>query len=184
MEFDWDAANVAHTARHGITAEEWEEAYWNGPMVIEVQKRKRECRRLCLGGDRRGQAADLRDRRTQGQDPVCHRAPDARETAGDQSRRGMMPTRNRIPNFKSEREEAQWWDAHPAVVAALFPKAKKEGKIKRLPVIRGATRSTTIRLPIADIETAQQIAERRGLPYQTYLKGLLHQALESERKAG
>ena len=49
MEFDWDAANVAHIARHGITAEECEEAYWNGPMVIEVQERKRERRRLCLG---------------------------------------------------------------------------------------------------------------------------------------
>ncbi len=49
MEFDWDAANVAHIARHGITPEECEEAYWNGPMVIEVQERKRERRRLCLG---------------------------------------------------------------------------------------------------------------------------------------
>jgi len=95
-----------------------------------------------------------------------------------------MPTRARIPNFKSEREEAKWWDAHPEIVTALFLKAKKEGKIKRLPVVRGATRSTTIRLPIADIETAQQIAETRGLPYQTYLKGLLHRALERERKAG
>jgi len=96
----------------------------------------------------------------------------------------MMPTSTRIPNFKSEAEEAEWWDAHPEVVTALFLKARKEGKIKRLPVIRGASRSTTIRLPIADIETAQQIAERRGLPYQTYLKGLLHQALERERKTG
>ena len=26
--------------------------------------------------------------------------------------------------------------------------------------------------------------KKRGLPYQTYLKGLLHQALERERKAG
>jgi uncharacterized protein len=49
MEFEWDAANVAHIARHGITPEEREEAYWNGPMVIEVQERKRERRRLCLG---------------------------------------------------------------------------------------------------------------------------------------
>jgi len=95
-----------------------------------------------------------------------------------------MPTKNRIPSFKSEKEEAEWWDAHPDVITALFLRAKKEGKIKRLPVIRGATRSTTIRLPIADIETAQQIAMRRGLPYQTYLKGVLHQALERERKAG
>ena len=95
-----------------------------------------------------------------------------------------MATSTRIPKFKSEREEAEWWDAHPGVVTALFLKAKKEGKIKRLPVVRGATRSTTIRLPIADIETAQQMAEKRGLPYQTYLKGLLHQALEREREAG
>jgi hypothetical protein len=49
MGFDWDAANVAHIARHGITAEECEEAHWNGPMVIEVQERKRERRSLCLG---------------------------------------------------------------------------------------------------------------------------------------
>jgi hypothetical protein len=49
MEFDWDAANVAHIARHGITPEECEEAYWNGPMVIDVQERQRERRRLCLG---------------------------------------------------------------------------------------------------------------------------------------
>jgi hypothetical protein len=41
MEFDWDAANVAHIAQHGITPEECEEAYKNGPMVIEVQERKR-----------------------------------------------------------------------------------------------------------------------------------------------
>jgi uncharacterized DUF497 family protein len=26
MEFDWDAANVAHIAQHGITPEECEEA--------------------------------------------------------------------------------------------------------------------------------------------------------------
>ncbi len=94
-----------------------------------------------------------------------------------------MATSTRIPKFKSEKEEAEWWDGHPEVVTALFLKAKKEGKINRLPVVRGATRSTTIRLPIADIETAQQMAEKRGLPYQTYLKGLLHEALERERRA-
>jgi len=51
-------------------------------------------------------------------------------------------------------------------------------------VVRGATKPVTIRMPIADIETAREIAGKRGLPYQTYIKGLLHQALERERKAG
>jgi uncharacterized DUF497 family protein len=52
--FDWDAANVEHIARHGITPEECEEAYRSGPMVIERQRRKHERRRLCLGETRRG----------------------------------------------------------------------------------------------------------------------------------
>jgi len=93
-----------------------------------------------------------------------------------------MPTRIAVPKFKSESEEAQWWDAHPEVVTALFLKAKKEGRIERLPRIPGATKSVTIRLPITDLETAQEIADKRGLPYQTFIKGLLHQALERESK--
>lgn len=50
----------------------------------------------------------------------------------------MMATSTRLPKFKSEKEEAEWWDAHPDVVTALFLKASKEGKIKRLPVVRDA----------------------------------------------
>ena len=49
MEFDWDVANVEHIARHGISIEECEQAYRNGPIAIERQKRKHERRRLCLG---------------------------------------------------------------------------------------------------------------------------------------
>lgn len=95
-----------------------------------------------------------------------------------------MATKTAVPRFKSEKEEADWWDAHPEVVTELFLKARKEGRIKRLPMVRGATKSVTLRMPIADIETARDIAEKRGLPYQTYIKGLLHQALERERRVG
>ena len=49
MEFDWDAANVRHIGRHRVSAAECEQAYSNGPLVIERQKRKSERRRLCLG---------------------------------------------------------------------------------------------------------------------------------------
>jgi len=94
-----------------------------------------------------------------------------------------MATKIRIPKFKSEKEEAEWWDAHPEVVTELFLRAKKAGKLERLPRARGETKSVTIRLPVDDIEAAQELAEKRGLPYQTYVKMLLHQALETERKA-
>jgi len=94
-----------------------------------------------------------------------------------------MATKHRMPRFKSEQEEAAWWDSHPEVITELFLKARREGRIKRLPVVRGATKPVTIRMPVADIEAAQEIAERRGVPYQTYIKGLLHQALQRDSKA-
>jgi len=36
-------------------------------------------------------------------------------------------------------------------------------------------------LPEPDIALAQRLAESKGLPYQTYIKSLLHEALERER---
>jgi predicted DNA binding CopG/RHH family protein len=94
-----------------------------------------------------------------------------------------MAIKIRIPKFKSEKEEAEWWDAHPDVVTELFLQAKKEGRLRRLPPARGATKSVTIRLAVNDVEAAQELAHKRGVPYQTLIKMLLHQALEKERLA-
>jgi predicted DNA binding CopG/RHH family protein len=38
----------------------------------------------------------------------------------------------------------------------------------------------SIRLPAPDIATAQKLARKKGVPYQTYIKTLLHDALERE----
>ncbi len=86
-----------------------------------------------------------------------------------------------IPKFKGEAEEAAWWDAHPDFIVEQFAKAAKQGRL-----LRGIpkSKSITIRLPIRDLEAAQRFADRKGLPYQTYMKMLLHQALEKERVAG
>jgi predicted DNA binding CopG/RHH family protein len=43
------------------------------------------------------------------------------------------------------------------------------------------SRLLSIRLPEPDIALAQRLAESKGLPYQTYIKSLLHEALERER---
>lgn len=49
------------------------------------------------------------------------------------------------------------------------------------PLHRVLSRLLSIRLPEPDIALAQKLAEARGLPYQTYIKSLLHEALERER---
>ena len=86
-----------------------------------------------------------------------------------------------IPRFHSEREEAQWWDSHPAVATRLLKQALRQGAVRRRP---DETRIVTMRIPVRDLEAAQQLAERKGLRYQTYMKMLLRQALEKERVAG
>lgn len=40
----------------------------------------------------------------------------------------------------------------------------------------------SIRLPAPDIAMAQKLARKKGIPYQTYIKTLLHDALERERR--
>lgn len=51
---------------------------------------------------------------------------------------------------------------------------------KRNPLYRPVTRPVTIRLNAPDIATAQALSQTRGMPYQTYIKMLLHEALERE----
>jgi uncharacterized protein len=49
VRFDWDDANMAHIARHGVTPEEVEQAFVNDPIVVAVQERGGEGRVLCAG---------------------------------------------------------------------------------------------------------------------------------------
>jgi predicted DNA binding CopG/RHH family protein len=85
------------------------------------------------------------------------------------------------PDFKSEAEEAAWWDSHPDETLAIFEQAAKDGTLRRGTLARRAqTAATSIRLDTADIELAKNIAEKRGLRYQTYLKMIIHQHLLQE----
>ena len=81
----------------------------------------------------------------------------------------------KMPKFKSEAEEARWWDANRAALDAEFVEKIKQGKAAKrtraelLQRLKGATRAVTVRLAETDIAMAKQQAERKGLPYQTYI---------------
>ena len=58
----------------------------------------------------------------------------------------------------------------------------KTGWVRGL-MYRPVMRAISIRLPAPDIALAQQLAGKKGLRYQTYIKQLLHDALDRERAA-
>lgn len=99
-----------------------------------------------------------------------------------------------VPEFKNEAEEADWWDAHPEVVTKAFEQAYGKGVVDQILNrrsagksvhlrLRPATKSVNIRLPVADIALARQLAARKGLAYQALVKSLLHEALRREARS-
>jgi uncharacterized DUF497 family protein len=48
-EFEWDAANLRHLARHRITREEFEEAMAHDPIVVHFRDESGEKRWYALG---------------------------------------------------------------------------------------------------------------------------------------
>ena len=91
----------------------------------------------------------------------------------------MQKISTTIPKFRTEAEEANWWDTHPDVATEIMQRAIESGKAKQSAPLR----TVTIRLPVPDIESAQSLAHQKGLPYQTYIKMLLHEALKKEHSA-
>ncbi|MGH9615457.1 MAG: hypothetical protein ACRD28_01865 [Acidobacteriaceae bacterium] len=88
------------------------------------------------------------------------------------------------PKFESEDEEAKWWPKQEDKLADAFEQVAADGTLNRS--LRGkqtgAIAPTTIRLNPGDIEQARKQALRKGLKYQTYLKMLIHEALQKETK--
>jgi len=46
----WDAANIRHIARHGVTTAEVEQVFANDPMIVGKQDYPEEERSLSAGG--------------------------------------------------------------------------------------------------------------------------------------
>jgi predicted DNA binding CopG/RHH family protein len=95
------------------------------------------------------------------------------------------------PPFKTETQEAEWWTKNQNLVADRCDQAKAKGKLGKGTVARvarerviqaGASPTITIRLAEDDLARARTFAADKGLRYQTYLKMLLHEALNSEEK--
>ena len=93
-----------------------------------------------------------------------------------------MPKALKTPEFKTEGEEALWWENNQSLLLNEFEQAAKDGTIGRGTLMRrkGQTPTITIRLDPTDVELARAQAEERGLRYQTYLKMVIHQALAQE----
>lgn len=97
-----------------------------------------------------------------------------------------------MPKFKNEVEFAAWAES---TEGRAFMNQQLERQIKKgafpqgraAALLKAAARSSpsvalTLRMPPEDVEGARAIAGRKGIPYQTWIKMVVHEAVERERK--
>ena len=97
-----------------------------------------------------------------------------------------------IPVFATEAEEAQWWYKNRNLHGKRLLAAVKNGEAQVLTKEKlreriAASKKTpapvvALRIPEADLALARKQAEQKGLPYQTYIKSLLHETLAEREK--
>jgi len=100
----------------------------------------------------------------------------------------MKPT---VPSFATEAEEAEWWFKNRNVHGRKLLATAKTGAaqtltkatlMERIAASKQPSPVVALRIPVADLALARKQAEQKGLPYQTYIKSLLHEALAQREK--
>jgi predicted DNA binding CopG/RHH family protein len=90
-----------------------------------------------------------------------------------------MKKLKKIPVFKSEDEERDFWDTHD--FTDYFDMSKAEEVV--FPNLKLSTQSISIRLPQHLIASIKQLANKKDVPYQSLMKIYLAERVEKETKS-
>jgi predicted DNA binding CopG/RHH family protein len=85
----------------------------------------------------------------------------------------------KIPKFKSEDEEREFWAAHDSSRYVDWKKAKRVV----LPELKPSVKTISLRLPEAMLEELKLLANKRDVPYQSLLKIFLAEKIHEELTA-
>lgn len=88
-----------------------------------------------------------------------------------------MKKLKKIPNFKTEEEEANFWDTHDTTEYFDFSKAIVNPKF---PNLKMSTKTITIRVTESLLDSLKMIANKKDVPYQSLMKIYLDQKIKEE----
>ena len=87
-----------------------------------------------------------------------------------------MTALKKMPKFKNEEEERDFWSDHDATDYVAFSDAREA----LFPDLKPTTRTISVRLPETLIDKLKTLANKRDVPYQSLLKVLLAEKVEEE----
>jgi len=93
-----------------------------------------------------------------------------------------MKARKKIPTFKDEDAEREFWSKEDSTEYIDWSKARRV----TLPNLRPSLRTISLRLPESMIAELKVLANKRDVPYQSLLKVFLAERIQQElaKKAG
>ncbi len=91
----------------------------------------------------------------------------------------MNPMKKKIPEFKNEDEEREFWATHDSTQYIDWKKAKRVV----LPELKPSLKTISLRLPESMLEELKLLAHKRDVPYQSLLKIFLSEKIREELKA-
>lgn len=89
----------------------------------------------------------------------------------------MKPVIKKIPTFRNEDQEREFWATHDLTDYADWSKARRV----RFPKLRPSTKTISLRLPESMLAELRMQANKRDVPYQSLLKVYLADRLSEER---
>lgn len=88
----------------------------------------------------------------------------------------MKGKHKRIPKFKNEDHEREFWSKHDSTDYLDWKTAKRV----TLPNLKPSVKTISIRLPQMMLEELKLLANKRDVPYQSLLKMFLAERIEAE----
>lgn len=85
----------------------------------------------------------------------------------------------KIPRFKSEEEEREFWKSHDSTEYIDWKKAQK----LTLANLKPSVKTISLRLPESMLEELKLLANKRDVPYQSLVKVFLSDRIEQELAA-
>ena len=85
----------------------------------------------------------------------------------------------KIPKFKSEDAEREFWATRDSTEYVDWKKAKRVV----LPELKPSLKTISLRLPKSMLEELKLLAHKRDVPYQSLLKVFLSEKIKEELKA-
>lgn len=82
----------------------------------------------------------------------------------------------KVPKFKTEDEEREFWAAQDSTEYVDWARAKRV----TLPRLKPSVKTISLRLPESMLEELKLIANKRDVPYQSLVKIFLAERIEEE----